>query len=112
MARDIEQEVRSYSFRCRQCTSEWVRTYGVTIWLDEDGVEHEGFVGAGIPVPDPTTKPLCVSCGNNRVTVRRLRKGHPVDSPERAGPEGVASLRAVPMLQQRKLLQPRTRAFP
>ena len=73
--RNVEQEDRSYAFVCRSCSAEGSRDFAVTIWHDEDGVEHESYARSGVPVPDPTRDPICPSCGSNRVTVLFLCRG-------------------------------------
>ena len=109
MARSVDREDRSYVFTCRSCSVESSRTYTVTVWGDEDGVEHDAFVRAGVPVPDPTKEPICSGCGSNRVTVLPLCHGHPVVPPE---PASNISVRVAHTVPPRRQLTPRTRAFP
>lgn len=115
MARNVEQEDRSYAFVCRACSLESSRNFAVTIWHDEDGVAHESYARSGVPVPDPTREPLCPRCGSNRMTVQLLCHGHPVTA--EAQPELVTVPRAMPTrsIPPRSSLPkvlPRTRAFP
>ena len=108
MARYVEQEDRSYAFVCRSCSAEGSRDFAVTIWRDEDGVEHESYARSGVPVPDPTRDPICPSCGSNRVTVLLLCRGHPVAAEVRTE-IAITIPRTIP---PRMKVLPRTRAFP
>jgi len=115
MARNVEQEDRSYTFVCRSCSMDSSRSFAVTIWHDEDGVEHESYARSGVPVPDPTRDPICPSCGSNRMTVQLLCHGHPVAAEDRADlitvPRAMPARSILPRSARPKVL-PRTRAFP
>ena len=115
MARNVEQENRSYGFVCRACSLENARDFAVTIWHDEDGVDHESYARSGVPVPDPTRDPICPRCGSNRMTVQLLLHGHPVAAEAR--PELITVPRTMPARtitprSARPKVLPRTRAFP